>query len=283
MSNSDLPQGGIGNWQAFDKPLQQVLDLTNTWREIIGPVEKPWMVWHVSDQWTVLQQRLVKHFGWTPIVGGDPRAGTPPLEPGSVAIDFNAGLNYSPMYSHFPLEFIFRFTGRKMAFWHSDLLVRLDVLESVVDTFEKLRPGEMTAVLSTGGLRNLLSPGKHRYWELIGCSTSLASKSQFESGAGWWMNFAYHPNCPNEAERNRRKKLYWDHGTGIMYWKRNYGGKVLEIKETKVNEGHCSSIGKANYNWGGGTTKNRTLFSALDLNYNIRDVAKRLGIERFLD
>jgi hypothetical protein len=279
----DLPQGGYGNWKAFDRSIDEIAGAAERWRALVYPLEKPWLVWHVSPRWTRLQQRLILYAGWTPVVGGDPRAGTPPLEPGAVRVDFNAGFNYPLMMFYFPLEFFFLFGSSKLAFWHSDLLCRLSVLEKLSATFEKLKDGELAAVHALGSWKNVFFPHKQRFWDLVGCTTVRASKDQFERGAGWWMNFAYHVNCPGEDERNKRKKWYWDHGTGIMYWSRRYGGRVIPLNEREVSEGHCTSIGNPQYDWGNGSTKNKTLPSALDRNYNIEKVARTLGIERFLD
>jgi len=280
----DYPQAGYGNWRAFDRSLEETFANVTEWKSIISTIDKPWLVWHVSARWTLLQQRLVRHIGWTPVVGGDPRAGAPPLEPGSVYVDFNRGFNYPLLLQEFPLEFIFLFAKEKCAYWHSDLLCGLKVMDELGTLFERLAPGEMAAVHSTGGRRNLLFPSKHRYWELVGCSTIEASRSQFDFGAGWWMHFSDHPRCPDESEKQRRQEMYWDHGAGIMYWKRKAGGLVHSIKESLVAEGHCTSINKSNYNWtGGGTKKNKTLHKSLDDNYDIAEVARRFEISHLLD
>ena len=66
-----------------------------------------------------------------------------------------------------------------------------------------------------------------------------------------------------------------------MYWKRKYGGQVVEIPAKKVEEGHCTSINKKDYRQvqPGGP---RNLSAEIDLNYNIEEVAARLGIAHLL-
>ena len=66
-----------------------------------------------------------------------------------------------------------------------------------------------------------------------------------------------------------------------MYWKRRYGGKVVDIPEKLVAEGHCTSINKKDYrqvNPGGA----RILGAEIDLNYDIEQVAARLEIAHLL-
>jgi hypothetical protein len=90
-----------------------------------------------------------------------------------------------------------------------------------------------------------------------------------------------HPQCKDENERRRRTRYYYDSGVGIMYWKRRYGGKVIDIPEKLVEVGHCTSINRKNYrpvNLGG----QRHLGAEIDLNYDIEEVAARLGIAHLL-
>jgi hypothetical protein len=91
----------------------------------------------------------------------------------------------------------------------------------------------------------------------------------------------YHPKCTDEKERRRRERYYWDSGVGIMYWKRRYRGQMIDIPEKLVAEGHCTSINKKNYrqvNPGGA----RILGAEIDLNFDIEEVAARLGIAHLL-
>jgi len=107
----------------------------------------------------------VKHVGWTPVLGFDPRIGPRPVEPGFVLIDFNANFGLPLMLPHFPLEFMFLWADR-LAFWHSDLLCRLPVMEGLARRFEALEDGQTTAVLERGGRRNYFNFKRHRFWEL---------------------------------------------------------------------------------------------------------------------
>ena len=66
-----------------------------------------------------------------------------------------------------------------------------------------------------------------------------------------------------------------------MYWKRHYHGQVIDIPEKMVAEGHCTSINMKDYrqvNPGGA----RNLGAEIDLNFDIEEVAGRLGIAEFL-
>jgi len=225
---------------------------------------------------------LVSAFGWTPVIGGDPRAPKPALLSNSIFIDFNASFQLPNMWMHFPLEFAFLFVDR-LAFWHSDLLVREEKLRRIAEMFSALRDGSMAAVQPRVPLGQIFKTKGHRYWELIGCTTRGASRSQFEKGSGWWMNFAAHPNCRDDRERRRRQKYYWDHGIGIRYWQRNYGGEVIVIKEDDVSEGHCTRIGNKSYQRLGPDNATRLLTTELRHNFDLLEVCKKLNLERFLD
>ena len=84
-----------------------------------------------------------------------------------------------------------------------------------------------------------------------------------------------------EQERKRRSKYYYDFGVGIMYWKRRYGGRVIEIPQKWVNEGHCTSINKKNYHWTQpGGQRNQPV--EIDMNFDLEEVAKRLGLAHLL-
>jgi hypothetical protein len=66
-----------------------------------------------------------------------------------------------------------------------------------------------------------------------------------------------------------------------MYWKRRYSGKVVNIPGKWVNEGHCTSINKKNYRQvqpGG----QRNLSAEIDLNFDIEEVARQLGIAHLM-
>jgi len=277
------PKNGTGDWKNFKIPLERIFEAGAEWKRQVAGVEKPWLCWNVSPRWNQLQQRLVKYVGWTPVVGFDPRLGPPPVEPGSVLIDFNANFGLPLMYLHFPLEFIFLWTDR-LAFWHADLLCRLPVMEKLAKSFESLEDGQTTAVLERGGRRNYLNFRRHRFWELCGCTTRAASENQFYNGCGWWRNYVIHPKCTLSSERRRRQRLYYDHGAGIMCWKKRYHGSVLPISLNLVKEGHCSEImcPKTYQQAPNHGTDLRNLTIELDANYAIDEVAARLGIAHLL-
>lgn len=263
--------------------MEDVFRAAEKWKAAVGHIEQPWLVWHVSDRWTRLQQRLVQSAGWTPVVGRDPRATMPPLLAGAVFVEFNETLGLPLLFPHIAIEFAWLYVRSKLAFWHADLLCRLETMRKLAEVFERLQPGETAAVFDMRGRRNYFFPRKHRYWELAGCTTVAASRSQYETGTGWWMNFASHPKCPSAAERERRLKYYWDHGAGIQYWKRHCKGRVVDIPLKWVAEGHCTAIGNKSYVHSSGSKKNASLATDLDANYDIEAVAERLQIRHLLD
>jgi hypothetical protein len=276
------PKTGTGNWENFQIPLERIFETAGEWKKRIVGVDKPWLCWNLSPRWSQLQQRLVKHVGWTPLVGFDPRVGPPPLEPGAVLIEFNANFGFPVMWPHFPLEFMFLWADR-LAFWHSVLLCRLPVMEKLATTFETLEDGQMAAVLDKGGRRNYLNFKSHRFWELCGCTTRAASENQFYNGTGWWRNFHLHPKCTVSKERRRRQAFFYDHGVGILYWKKKCNGSVVPVSIHLVKEGHCSEIMHPNYqNLPNHATAMRNLPTELDANYSIDEVAARLGIAHLL-
>jgi hypothetical protein len=267
---------GTGNWDAFEYDAALVQTAAARWKQELGKVEYPWLCWNIDDEWCALQQRLVLAIGWTPVVGWDPNVS--PRErtvmPGAIEIDFNEEFAFPALWSHFPLEFAFLWTER-LAFWHADLLLRIDKMRALGEQFANIADGEMAAVRSLGGVRRLLRFREHRYWELIGLTTAAASRDQFDNGCGWWRHFYRHPNTP-VADEKRRRKHYYDSGVGIMYWKRHCGGRVHSIAERYVAEGHCTEIGKKNY------VKASSKAEELRLNYNVADVARSLGLEAYL-
>jgi hypothetical protein len=276
----DPSQIGKGNWGVFDLPLENMYKAGAEWSKALSGIPRAWLCWSVSDRWCTLQQKLIQAVGWTPIVGYDPRSGTPTVVPGSILIDFNRHFGFQVMWMHFPLEFAFLFSDR-LAFWHSDLLCRLETMRQLADMFESLPDGAVAAVPDLGGRRNFLNFRHHRYWELVGCTTRSASASQFEHGSGWWRHFGSHPSNKSENERLRRARYYYDHGAGVMYWKRRLRGQVKEIPEKMVAEGHCTSINKGNYK----RVEPRgpaNLVAEIDLNFDIEKVAAKLGIAHLL-
>ena len=222
------PAAGTGNWKAYRLPVDRIFDVATQWKTALTGVEQPWLCWNVSHRWSLLQQKLVRHVGWTPVVGFDPRIGPPPLISGAILIDFNADFQFPVMWPHFPLEFAFLFAPR-LAFWHADLLCRFPVMDHLAAMFTSLQDGQMAAVLDRGGLRNSLNFKSHRYWELAGCTTAGASRDQFEKGSGWWRFMDHHPSCTDPRERARRRTYSYDSGVGILYWRNRYGGRVQDI------------------------------------------------------
>jgi hypothetical protein len=277
------PAIGTGNWSAYTLPIERIYTAAAEWKRRLEGVEKPWLCWNVSHRWSVLQQKLVRYVGWTPVVGFDPRVGPPPLIPQAVLIDFNESFQFPVMWPHFPLEFVFLFAPR-LAFWHADLLCRFPVMEQLASLFSSLHNGQMAAVLDRGGRRNFLNFKSHRYWELCGCTTAQSSADQFRRGAGWWRCIDRHPSCVDPEERARRRAYSFDSGVGILYWKNNYHGSVVDIGIRLVKEGHCSEIGAKHYVPGPDhANPRRNLSSELDRNYVLDDVARRLRIESLLE
>lgn len=197
------------------------------WAEALEGVERQWLCWNVDPAWCVVQQKLVREVGWTPIVGFDPRVGPPPLIEGAVCIDFNAEFQLPTMWMHSPLEFIFLFCER-LAFWHSALLVRRPVMRKLATQFAALPDGAAVAAAPHEGNLAFLYPKQRRYWELIGCTTRGASRSQFEHGCGWWLDFWEHPSNTLEMRDERSR---YESGTGIRYWHQKCGGDVRLIPE----------------------------------------------------
>jgi hypothetical protein len=60
------PAVGTGNWKAYTLPLELMFTAAELWKQQLEGVEKPWLCWNVSGRWCLLQQKLVRHVGWTP-------------------------------------------------------------------------------------------------------------------------------------------------------------------------------------------------------------------------
>jgi hypothetical protein len=268
---------GTGNWDAFDRPLEHIYRAAEDWKEAVRGVSRPWLCWNLSDSWCLLQQKLIRAVGWTPVVGWDPSNGTgkPPVVPEAIAIDFNARLRFPALWVHVPLEFAFLWTS-KLAFWHADLLLPLRKLDKAVRMFDALADGEVAAVFSHGGLRGLHRIRSYRYWEVLGCTTHGASEDQFRRGCGWWRHIARHPNCPGEAERRRRQRYSYDHGVGIRYWERRYGGRVQSIPERWISEGHFGAFSVPDYK------RAASKAEEMALNFDLKQICARFGLEAFL-
>lgn len=279
MKEDHLYFVGGGNWHYFnDSPfsMEDVHKAASQWTEALNGVEKPWLCWNVGSDWCMVQQKLVRAVGWTPVVGFDPRVGAPELLDESVLIDFNAHFKFPGMKPHFPLEFVFLFADR-LAFWHSDCLLRMDKMRALADMFSSIPDGEMAAVKPNERRLVRFMPHKRRYWELVGMTTRGASQDQFNKGCGWWMHFDEHISS-NESERSRKRKYYWDFGTGIRYWQKKCGGKVHLIPESYVEEGHFTGIGKKDYKRVSPQNQKRNLPLELSLNYDLMSACKKLDL-----
>jgi hypothetical protein len=275
-----LHAAGVGNWRRFEQAglsLPLVADAASGWKAALGAAERPWLCWNVDPDWCHEQQRQVLAAGWTPVVGFDPRVGPPPVLNGAVLIDFNAQLGLPVMWPHFPLEFVHWWAPR-LAFWHSDLLLRPEKMRSLAETFDRLPDGWMMAVRPRFSWREALA-GRLRYWELVGCTTAGASDAAFHEGCGWWMGWPYHVmTADRERERERRKRYYWDHGAGIRYWRNHRHGKVRLIPESYVAEGHFTRIGKPDYQRASPDNFQRDLSKDLPLNFSLGEAKRKLGI-----
>jgi hypothetical protein len=271
---------GVGNWRRLAESgvaLDQVYASAADWAPALSGIAKPWLCWSVDQDWCLIQQRLVKSVGWTPIVGYDPRSSSPPLEPGAILVDFNKRLNLPTMYMHFPLDLVHLFCDR-LAFWHSDLLLRQEKMRALADKFAALPDGSMAAVQPAEGIRIRLSRGQRRYWEVVGCTTRGASRNAFENGCGWWQGWAYHPST-SEPERLQRSKYYWDHGSGIRYWHRHCGGSVQLVPESYIAEGHFTGISRADYRRVSPKNFRKDLTKELSLNNELVECCRKLGLD----
>jgi hypothetical protein len=268
-----------GNWRDFDLPLGDVMSIAESWGALIGPIERPWLCWNVEPDWCTVQQKLVARAGWTPLVGYDPRVGPPPLIDGAVLVNFNEQLQLPTLRPMFVVEFAFLF-ARKLAFWHSDMLLDERRMLNYARMFAAIPDGEMAAVYSPrGGVKRYL-PFRHRYWELLGCTTRAASRHQFEVGCGWWYHFYDHPNF--------RQSLFfradrWDYGHGIRYWEKHCSGKVRSIKLLDVQDGHFSRRRSKTYLSKEANHWFRDLNADLSRNFSLKDCAERVNIKHLYD
>lgn len=271
-------RNGTGHWRFWDRPMDEVRAAAASWAAAVKGIDRPWLCWNMNDRWCLLQQKLVAEVGWTPVVGWDPNCGGPPsqLVPGAVAIDFNAHLKLQVLYQHVPLEFVFLWADR-LAFWHADVLMPRAKMKAAAQRFERLADGEMAAVLTYGGLRNIVRPKFHRYWEVLGCTTRGASQDQFDKACGWWRGFQHHPNAPADpTERERRNRFYDDHGCGVRYWQRFGGGRVQSVGERWIAKEHFSVITVKDYQRAGSKSEE------MDINFDLPAIAARLGIADLL-
>ena len=279
-----------GHWRAFralGMDLADVLDVARSWRATLGGISHPWLCWNVDEDWCFVQQSLVRSAGWTPLVGFDPRVGPPRrLVDGAVVFDFNERLGLPLLYPHFPLEFCFAFCER-IAFWHSDLLMRPAKMAAVADRFRALRNGETAASwVPPGRLSHHFSSKHSRYWELVGCTTSAASLDQFEKGCGWWMGFWAHPNLSPADRELAKARYYWDHGSGIYFWEKVKNGRVVSLRGKDFEEGHFTKIGNNNYVRSAplrnSSDAERSMAEEIRRNFDLDEACRELGLAHLL-
>ncbi len=274
---------GRASWHAISRgEFETVRQLAGgPWKEQLDGIELPWLCWHVDEQWSLVQQRMVSAAGWTPVVGNDPRAGRPPLIDGAVYVDFNDGLGLPALSMLFPLEFVYLFSSR-LAFWHSDLLIREPMFFQLAEEFRALQDGATAAVDGRKRwYRNLLGK-RGRYWELIGCTTRGASRDQYKNACGWWRHQHLHPNCTTDSSKRVRQRYTIDHGAGILVWEEQHGGVVHTLPSRPLEEGHCTRIGNKRYTPLSPNDWRRDLSKDLSFNYDIREVCSRLGLTKYL-
>jgi hypothetical protein len=274
---------GTGNWRAFPKErLPELFEIAAGWkRQFIG-IDKPWLCWCLDDEWSVLQQRLVKAVGWTPVVGTDGRVPHPTVIPGAVFVDFNREFQFATIWMHFPLEFQFRFC-RRLAFWHSDVLPPVSVMREIACWFDRIEDGQYIGVMNAPGLRQYFTrplrgkPFNYKRWfEVLGCTTEGASRSQYEHGCGWWRNIQLHPNAQQEIVR---RKPFHEHGVGVWFWQRYCGGTAIQLP-IKIESYHYSTH-KAGYRRY--RTVTRELLGGkqeeLRRSFNLKEITTELGFE----
>ena len=276
---------GKGSWHAISADEAAMVQelAAGEWAKALEGVEYPWLCWNVAEEWCLVQQRMVRSAGWTPVVGFDPRAGAPPLVDGAMLLDFNAGLEFPVLQMTIPMEWVFLFAPR-LAFWHSDLLIREPLFQELAESFRKLPDGVTAAVDDrTRWFRRLRGQNRGRFWELIGCTTRGASADQFAKGCGWWRRVIYHPNCPNDGRERAARQIYsWDHGGGILVWKERHDGRVKPIPGKPLQEGHCTRCGNKKYEPQSPINARKDLSRDLVHNYDLQEVCERLGLSRFL-
>lgn len=274
-----LYRTGKGHWNHFSIDLDLIFKAAQKWKLQTAGHKKLWLCWNVDPKWCLVQQKLALDAGWTPLVGSDPRAERPLLLDGSIHIDFNSDLKLPMLHMLFPIEFAFLFT-EKLAFWHSDLLVRESKVNELAQIFDSLSNGDLAVTKPNRGLKNTLLNKYNRYWELAGCTTKQASEHQFKVGSGWFGHVAYHPNSP-KSEFKRKTKLYYDHGSGIKYWAKKHKPKEWNLKlipEELLDEGHCTRIRSKNYVAQSPNNAKRNLSLDLAYNFDLEVECHRLGL-----
>jgi hypothetical protein len=269
---------GSGNWDVF--PVERLPDIQRAaeqWAESLKGIEKPWLCWCVSNQWCVLQQRLVQRAGWTPVVGNDTNIKNPTVLPGSVYVNFNKVLNLPRLLGPFILEWIFLFAER-LAFWHTDFVLSMEDMIKAAKCFESLRPGELAMPwISTRPVMRFLAPfrpisNSNRLFEVVGCNTGEASRKQYNEGLGFWRNPQKHPNNTTLTT----DFPHWEHSVGVSLWARKHPGQH-KLPGVDTRTGHANSWKVPGIRE---TTPKQQL---LEQHEDIRVYAEKLGIEDLLD
>ncbi len=279
---------GRGNWRYFhllDLDLVELLAEAERWGAALDDISHPWLCWNISHDWCLVQQKLARSVGWTPVVGYDPRVGAPRhLVDEAIAIDFNERLQLPVLQMHFVLDFAFTMVPR-LAFWHSDLLCRPETMRWLGARFRGLGDGELAIVKPQGTRWERLIGRTRRYAEFVGCVTRDASRQNFDVGCGFWRGFCFHPNCPDAREFRRRSRRYWDFGSGLKYWRDRYRGEIAEIPERLIDEGHHSRISPINNKSFVPRTAGDQRHSGTDLeaNVSLAEACRRLGLETLFD
>lgn len=269
---------GAGNWDAV--PRGMIADIrraSRRWSGKLKEIEKPWLCWCISNQWCILQQRLVQYAGWTPVVGHDTNIEKPIVLPGSVYVNFNEDLKLPRLLIYFILEWIFLFT-EKLAFWHADFLLSKNDMIKAAKCFEYLRQGEFAMPWSSSrSIMRLLAPfrpinNSNRLFEVIGCNTRLASLQQYDEGLGFWRHAERHPNnrsLPDDYP-------YWEHSVGVSLWARRHPARH-KLPGIDIKTGHANSWKLR------GLRETMPKQMLLEEQENIHNYAHKLGISDLLN
>jgi hypothetical protein len=278
LAESTVARVGAGNWDAFPiERLPEIHRVAERWAERLKGIEKPWLCWCVSNQWCMLQQRLVQSVRWTPVVGHDTNIEKPVVLPGSVYVNFNEDLKLPRLLMYFVLEWIFLFADR-LAFWHVDFMLSRRDMTKAAQCFEDLRQGEIAMPWNRSNLilRSLARfrpiSIDNRLFEVIGCNTREASRQQYQEGLGFWRHAERHPNNTSLTT----DFPHWEHSVGVSLWARRHAEKH-KLPGVDIKTGHAATWKFGGLGW---TTPKQQL---LEEHANIRRYAQKLGIEDLLD
>ncbi len=277
------PRAGAGNWM-YTPPdaVDAISDAAIGWKAALSGVQLPWLCWCTDDDWCYTQQELVQSVGWTPVVGGDGSVTNPRIHKDGIFIDFNRPFGTAKMRPHFPLAFHHLFADR-LAFWHSDLLPDRSVLERIAKQFRSLPEGKLSAVLQKRSLKRLVgsiltrTPSFSRIFELIGCSTAAASRSQFEEGYGWWRHQEFNPNATRQTIA---QKMHWEFGVGTYQWMRKHPGS-FEPVDIDMEPYHYTQIGNPAYKRVKDqklSVSDRDKAQELRLNFDLAEIRQQIGL-----